>query len=318
VVVLTWNEERNVVACLRSLARQGVRDMEVIVLDAASHDGTVTRVQDIRSALPFPLRLEVAATRTSIGAARNRGVALAKAPAVAFLSADAEAEPGWARAALDALATHDLVFGRQVHAPRRWTVGASVRGLRYRFPDHADGVDPLPLASNVAAAYRREVLLAHPFDPTADAAEDLLLARRAAAEGRRIAYEPRMAVLHHDVEGARAEARKALREGRACGEHAGELGFRPLLLAWGACLAAAAALAAWRPSPGTLAFASLVLLAPALRRAARHLDAPPRALALGLLASPAFDLLFLGTYLVGLVAGLLRRPAPTAPQEVQR
>jgi glycosyltransferase involved in cell wall biosynthesis len=237
VVVLTWNEARNIGPALRALARQRERDFEVIVVDAASTDGTVPLIEAERPNLPMPLRLVVADTRIPIGEARNRGAALAHAPAVAFVSADAELDERWTEEALRSLRTADVVFSRQVHAPHEWTVGACVRGLRYHFSLHSDQ-DPLLFASNVAAVYRREVLQRSPFDPWANAAEDLLLAQHAAAAGFRIDYNPWMVVQHHDVPDAKVEWRKNVREGHGWALYARDIGHLRSLLAWGALLLA--------------------------------------------------------------------------------
>lgn len=305
VVLLTWNEEGNVGACLRALERQTRRDFDVVVVDAASTDGTVAEVEATRPELTYPLVLDVADTKLPIGEARNRGVQQARADNVAFLSADAEPGPEWVEQALASLEQHDMVFGRQVHAPHAWTLGAAVRGLRYHFPD-GPAEDPLVFASNVAAAFRRDILLRHPFDPWADAAEDLLLARRAAAEGRTAAYNPRMVVRHHDVATLRQEMRKNLREGRGWGVYSDELGLLVPFLGWGAALALALAASALHPA-GLLVLAG-VLWAPALRRGLRRRrEMPLRHVAAGVAASPVFDLAFLAQYL----RGLARRKART-------
>src|SRR5687767_3164824 len=219
VVVLTWNEERNIRACLEALSRQTVRELEVLVLDAASTDGTVAAVRELLDSYPLPIRLEVAATRQSVGEARNLGVRLARSDAVAFLSADAEPSPAWAEAALRGLGGADLVFGRQIHAPHERTAGAAVRGLRYHFPT-GETPEPERYASNVNAAIRKSVLTAFPFGTTkgASAVDDVLLTRRAVAAGNRVAYAPKMVVRHHDVDGWRAELAKNRREGQGWGE----------------------------------------------------------------------------------------------------
>lgn len=315
VVLLTWNEEANIRACLRSLARQTLKDFEVILLDAASADATVAIARAARADLPVPLQIEVASRRVPIGEARNRGVQLAAAPFVAFLSADAEADPRWLEEALQSLAQADYVFGRQVHAPHRWNTAASVRGLRYHFPEH-DRADPLVLASNVSAVYRKAILEAFPFDPWANAAEDLLLARRAQLAGFKPAYNPRMLVRHHDVATTRQEFRKTRREGEGWAVYRAELGLFPLLLVWGALLLASLILLGLLPGFLTLLLVLLVLYAPVLRRAARrHRDLPRRALLKGTLASPVFDLVFLASYLRGLTHRAARPNATQPPQE---
>jgi glycosyltransferase involved in cell wall biosynthesis len=314
-VLLTWNEEANVAACLASLARQRRRDFEVILVDAASQDRTLAIVEDVRRGFPMPLRVEASRRKLPIGEARNLGVALARAPFVAFVSADAELDEAWVEEALASLEQADMVFGPQLHEPHTWTVGAAVRGLRYHFPTGPTS-HPLRYASNVAAAYRRELLLAFPFDAWANAAEDLLLARRAAASGFRALYNPRMVVRHHDVATGREEMRKSVREGHGWGAYSDELGLFLPILAWAAGLAWALVLLALYPGPLPLALLVLLLWLPALRRAMRRRQAMPAAqIAKGVAASPLFDLAFLFHYVRGLLVRGGRRKTPATPQE---
>jgi glycosyltransferase involved in cell wall biosynthesis len=315
LVVLTWNEALNIEACLASLARQAApaAAFEVLVIDAGSGDGTAALVEKARPGLPFALRLHVGPPRMPIGEARNLGVALARAPLIAFLSADAELEPGWVGQALATLRSADMAFGPQVHAPHRWTLGAAIRGLRYCFPDEGTA-DPLRFASNVAAAYRRPVLADFPFDPWANAAEDLLLARRASAAGYIAAYNPRMVARHHDVSSLRQELRKNWREGRGCGLYAGELGVQWPVLAWSALLALAAAAMLASLAAGLLLLGGTLWL-PAARRGLRRRGAmPARHLWSGMAASPFFDLAFLVQYLRGLL-GARRQARHPIPME---
>jgi len=318
VVLLTWNEAKNIDACLDSLARQRERDFEVLVIDAASPDGTADLVRKRIDGFPVRLRLEVAATRISVGEARNRGVALATSPNVAFLSADAEADPNWAAEALHSLRSADFAFGRQVHTPATgWNVGAAVRGLRYHHFPQGPTSDPAKYASNVNSAVRRAVLLAFPFgtSPGASAVDDLLLARRAQLAGYQAAYNPDMIVRHRDVDTAKAELTKNLREGLGWGEFVGELGLHRAVLGWGALLMFCALLFVFSPGRETVLLGALVLYAPAVRRAVyrrKHMTAP--ALLLGVLASPPFDVAFLVAYARGLVAA---RRSVNAPEPLR-
>lgn len=314
LVVLTLNEAENIEACLGSLARQTSGGFDVIIIDAGSTDATVERIERLRPSLPFPIHLHVGPPRMPIGEARNFGVTLAQSPLIAFLSADAELEPGWVGHARTTLRSADMAFGPQLHAPHRWTLGAAVRGLRYQFPGKATS-DPLRFASNVAAAYRRPVLDDFPFDPWANAAEDLLLAHRASAAGYIAAYDPGMVARHHDVSSLRQELRKNLREGRGCGLYARELGVQWPVLAWSGLLALALLTLLLSVAIGLVLLGGTLWL-PAARRGLRRRRAMPgRHLWAGMAASPAFDLVFLVQYLRGLLG--MRRPAsPLAvPQE---
>ncbi|MEA3166765.1 MAG: hypothetical protein QOJ26_1639 [Thermoplasmata archaeon] len=303
VVLLTWNEEANIAACLTALAKQSRQDFEVIVVDAASSDRTVPIVLETQPSLPYPLRLVVAETRISVGEARNRGVQLAQAPNVAFLSADTEPSPRWTEMALMRLDGADLVYGMQVHAPTEQGLGAAVRGLRYHFPSGA-ALDPSKYASHVNAAIRREILVTFPIGttPGASAVDDILLVKRATKAGYRAAYEPRMAVLHRDVDSWRTEMRKNRREGLGLGEHADELGLQTPVLVWAVLLAGGLTYLLLQPGLSSGLVLGFVLWLPALRRAAKRARRMPAGrLALGLAASPAFDLAFLLAYVRGLL-----------------
>lgn len=314
LIVLTWNEESNIAACLASIARQETDGIELILIDAGSSDRTVAIVEEMRGRLPFPMHLHVGPPRMPIGEARNLGVERAQAPLVAFLSADAELEPGWIVEAIAAMESADMVFGPQIHAPHKWTLGAAVRGLRYVFPS-GPTTEPLRFASNVAAAYRKSIVQQFPFDPWANAAEDLLLAKRASAAGYRAAYNPRMLVRHHDVTTIRQEMRKNWREGEGCGIYARELGVQWPVLAWALLMCLGLAGFFLDVRLGVLLVA-LALWAPALRRGLRRRRSMPAGpLLAGILASPFFDVAFLVQYLRGLTRAHQHGPS-AATQEM--
>ncbi|MGQ0536156.1 MAG: glycosyltransferase [Methanobacteriota archaeon] len=314
MVLLTWNEERHVRGCLAALAAQEHKDFDVLVVDAGSTDRTAAFVREAIPDFPVPLRLVVGPPGLPIGAARNLGVARSPSPFVAFVSADADLAPDWTRRALDGLAHHDMVFGRQLHDPGTWNLGSAARGLRYHFPESAVP-DPRKFASNVAAAYHRDVLLSFPFDPEANAAEDLLLARRAAAVGFTATYDPGLLVRHHDVATARGEFRKAIREGHGWAVYRDALGLHGPLLLWGIALVSALVVLALARDPSSAVLLLGVAWAPTLRRVVRRRRAMPvRAITIGSLASPFFDLAFLAAY-VGILAA--RRRPPEAPKETE-
>jgi glycosyltransferase involved in cell wall biosynthesis len=305
IVVLTLNEERNIASCLAAVSRQADRDFEVIVIDAASTDRTVEIAQNESAAFPVPLRVVRSPRRLPIGEARNLGVQESKGRFVAFVSADAEIETDWTQRVHNSSANYDMVFGRQVHTPRTWTVAATVRGLRYNFP-RKGATRPQQYASNVAAAYRRELLLRYPFDEESNAAEDLLIAHHAVHGGFRILYDADLVVFHHDVTTAKEELRKNVREGSGWGEYVSELGIAYPHLAWGLLLVFALALVPISFDWGLLLLV-VVLWLPTVRRLWRyHTPVPWRPLVGAVVVSPFFDLAFLGNYVKGLMRAARR------------
>ncbi|MFE3855365.1 glycosyltransferase [Streptomyces griseorubiginosus] len=84
VIIPLYNTEKYIGACLASVLAQTHRELDVIVVDDGSTDGGAAiaeRVADER------VRVERIANG-GVGAARNRGLALARGEAVAFLDAD--------------------------------------------------------------------------------------------------------------------------------------------------------------------------------------------------------------------------------------
>ncbi|MBI6630259.1 glycosyltransferase family A protein [Pontibaca salina] len=178
VVIPTYNRAHILCDALDSVLVQSFTDLEVIVVDDASDDGTEIAVHDWRSRNrpPFPIRF-IRQARGGGNVARNRGIAEARGEFVAFLDSD----DLW----------HADKIARQVTRLRaRPDHGAVYTGLRevelstgavlaqhgHRFPE-GDLLDAL-LVSDVTAPtstylVRRQVLLdAGCFDPALAARQD--------------------------------------------------------------------------------------------------------------------------------------------------
>ena len=165
---------------------------EVIVVDDASGDDTAAIAERAG------VRVVRLAAQRGPAAARNAGVAAARAPVLAFTDADGEPAPGWLEAGLDALRGADLVTGR-IAAPPGVPVRAFDRTLRI------DGPSPRFESANVFA--RRSVFDAvggfrrldgGPGVDEGHFGEDALFGWRARRTGARVAYA-REALVHHAV-----------------------------------------------------------------------------------------------------------------------
>ncbi len=304
VILLTLNEEANVVEAVRSLLDQQGVDLEVLVIDSASRDRTVPLTQELAKT-DTRVRLIASPTHLSIGKARNIALQETRAPLVAFMSADATAAPGWARAVVSELEEADIVYGRQEHTPPRPNVAAAVRGMRYHHFNHDADRSPETYASNVNAAVRRRVFdrVRYVDDGPASALDDILFTRQAQELGYRVAYRRDMLVRHKDAGTLRQELIKNRREGHGWGLLSPRLGVHRSLLAWGAAVLAGLVFATITLHPLAIGLAVLLVYAPTLRRAARSLPmARGRGAAwlAGVALSPVFDLAFLLAYLGGL------------------
>lgn len=94
VVVPAWNAAALIGRAIASVACQTFADLEVIVVDDASTDGTADRAETLLSAAGLAHAVVRLERNAGPAAARNAGVALARGEYVAFLDADDEWLPG--------------------------------------------------------------------------------------------------------------------------------------------------------------------------------------------------------------------------------
>lgn len=91
VIVPTWNEEKYLPKCLKSLAKQSrALRSEVIVVDGGSSDRTVSIAEKYADRV-------IVNKGQPVGAARNSGAEVAKGEVLAFIDADTMASGQWLR-----------------------------------------------------------------------------------------------------------------------------------------------------------------------------------------------------------------------------
>jgi glycosyltransferase involved in cell wall biosynthesis len=86
VVVPLWNKEREIVRAISSVLTQSIRDLEVIVVNDGSTDGSRAAADTIDD----PRVRLLDQPNQGVSVARNTGIARATAPCIAFLDADDE------------------------------------------------------------------------------------------------------------------------------------------------------------------------------------------------------------------------------------
>lgn len=91
VVMTAYNSEATIEDAIRSVLGQSLREIELIVIDDGSSDGTVCAAQ---RASDNDSRFRIVTQENKgAGPARNRGIALAKGPYLSFLDSDDVFEP---------------------------------------------------------------------------------------------------------------------------------------------------------------------------------------------------------------------------------
>jgi glycosyltransferase involved in cell wall biosynthesis len=208
VIIPHLNTPALLARCLTSVYQQVLDhgSFEIIVVD----NGSKTPLDDVKTAFPdVHFALE---PLPGPGLARNRGIALARAPALAFIDADCHAEPNWLQTAVNAVesAPDRAIFGGEItietaDAKHLTPIEAfervfSFRQEMYISKRHFSVTANLAISANVAT-------VVGPFGDV-NMAEDIDWGRRAYAAGYPTRYEPQMRVWHPAQRDFDALARK--------------------------------------------------------------------------------------------------------------
>lgn len=91
IIIVNWNGVHHLPECLQSLADQTYRNLEIIVVDNASTDGSAELIMTC-----YPMvRLVRLATNTGFATGNNKGFELANGAYIVILNNDTRAEPDW-------------------------------------------------------------------------------------------------------------------------------------------------------------------------------------------------------------------------------
>jgi glycosyltransferase involved in cell wall biosynthesis len=203
VVIPVKDGGADLVRCLDAISRQRIgEEIEVVVVDSGSHDGSAARAQSLGARV-----LSIPASEFHHGRTRNLGAGLARGETLVFTSQDAyAASDSWLETLTAPLRQDDTiagVYGRQL--PHE-----DARPPEQYFLDFLYGPDPrvqrldpggelsfeVTLFSNVNSALPRSRWEAYPFADDIVMSEDQEWSRRILRAGLGIAYEPEAAVYH--------------------------------------------------------------------------------------------------------------------------
>lgn len=196
VVVRCYNEREHIGKLLHGVFEQTVDDIEVILVDSGSTDGT------IETAKQFPIEdvVYISPEEFSFGRALNYGCEAASGEYCVFASAHVyPTRDDWIETLLAGFEDPDvaLVYGKQRGDEE--TKYPEKRIFRRWFPDEPVRYQDSPFCNNANAAIRRDLWEKFEYDEELTGLEDLDWANRVRAAGWEISYAPGAEVVHvHD------------------------------------------------------------------------------------------------------------------------
>jgi glycosyltransferase involved in cell wall biosynthesis len=233
VVVCTRDRTPSLKACLASLLALDYPHFEILVVDNAPATPDTAR---LCANLPVRYARE---DRAGLNRARNRGIAEARFPVIAFIDDDAQADPAWlknlARNFNDPTisAVTGMVIPSELETPSQALFELAFGGMSHgiktrRITHHSLDDRKLLWASNFGVgtnmAFRKEIFSqTGPFDPALDVGTasggggDVELLHRLVAGGHTLAYDPAVLVRHKHRPEMSALQRQVYNNGRSFG-----------------------------------------------------------------------------------------------------
>lgn len=208
IVIPNWNGKHHLEYCLPSLVQQTYPDLEIIIADNASEDGSQAF---IREHFPQCIIQQLPVNRGFTGAC-NAGMTIASGEYVCLLNNDTEQDPQWAANLIDAFQRHPeagflaskmLLFTER---DRFHTAGdfyrvdgqPGNRGVWQKDEGQYDQEEYVFSACGGSSVYRRSMLEAIGLldDDFFFSCEDIDLAWRAQLQGYQCLYVPSAVVYH--------------------------------------------------------------------------------------------------------------------------
>jgi hypothetical protein len=197
IIIPTFRRPDSLTRTLRSLkAQEGAPEAEILVIDnCPNHSAREATLAEAKGS-PIPILYDHEPV-AGVAAARNRGVALAKAPLIVFIDDDQEAVPRWLALLVESQRAYDAdaVFGRQIAT---FEGGPPPEADLYGGPFERSFSEPsgiLPrrhyaMLGTGCSLFHTRALGTAPFDPALGLAggEDSALFKRLAREKRVIVW----------------------------------------------------------------------------------------------------------------------------------
>ncbi|MCI0713945.1 MAG: glycosyltransferase family 2 protein [Chloroflexi bacterium] len=208
VIIPNWNGQHYLQVCLDALRNQSYPDIEVIIADNASEDGSQTF---IREWYPEVVLVELPENRGFTGAC-NAGMEVATGEYIALLNNDTEVKPDWVQNVIDALKRYpeaSFAASKMLLFDQRDTFHTAGdffrvdgmpgnRGVWEKDMGQYDEEEFVFSACGGSSVYRRDMLEDVGFldDDFYFSCEDIDLSWRAQLQGYRCLYVPSAIVYH--------------------------------------------------------------------------------------------------------------------------
>jgi glycosyltransferase involved in cell wall biosynthesis len=211
IVIRTYNEERHIGRLLKGVRRQTLSDVEVILVDSGSTDGTVALAESFGARV-----VRIPSAEFTFGRSLNLGVQAAKHEWIVIASAHVyPVYPDWIETLLhpfeDGMVA--LTYGKQRGSD--FSKFSEQQIFHQWYPEASQPRQETAFCNNANAAIRKSLWKQHPYDETLTGLEDLAWAKWAQEQGHKIAYVAEAEIIHVHNETPRGVYNRYRREAMA-------------------------------------------------------------------------------------------------------
>ena len=195
VVVRAFNEADHIGRLLAGIQQQTLPEVEVILVDSGSTDGTMLIAEEFGAKL-----VRISPEEFSFGRSLNWGVAAASHETIAIISAHCyPVYPDWLEKLIEPLADPEVAvsYGKQrggetnQYSEHQW--------FKKYFPDYSLPNQGHAYCHNANAAIRKSLWEQHPYNEQLTGLEDIGWGSWAFEQGHKIAYSAEAEIIHlHD------------------------------------------------------------------------------------------------------------------------
>jgi len=192
IVIRAYNEEKHIGRLLDGLRQQTLKDVEIILVDSGSTDGTISIAESFGARI-----VRISSAEFTFGRSLNFGLETATREFVVIASAHVyPVYPDWLESLLKAFEDEQvaLTYGKQ-RGPD--SAKYSEQQIFHQwYPDASQPRQATTFCNNANAAIRRSLWERNPYDETLTGLEDLAWAKWAKEQGYAITYVTEAEIIH--------------------------------------------------------------------------------------------------------------------------
>jgi len=192
LVIRAYNEEQHIGRLLEGIRQQTIRDVEIILVDSGSTDGTVSVAESFGARI-----VRIPSAEFTFGRSLNFGVRAATRELIVIASAHVyPVYPDWLESLLRPFEDNEvaLTYGKQ-RGPA-FAKFSERQIYHHWYPDVSRPRQATAFCNNANAAIRKSLWSQNPYDETLTGLEDLAWAKWAKEQGYDIAYVAEAEIIH--------------------------------------------------------------------------------------------------------------------------